>query len=102
MRTQRWRIWKPAKRATASCSRTIWVRKLEIGPTIVLCRLLGWAFPPAKLHEKPMPEVGHASACQPAGRPGFFAPVRLPSLLANQDQRPGVTDHERRRSVLSG
>src|SRR5580700_4721692 len=28
--------------------------------------------PPAKFHEKPMPKVGHASACQPAGRPGFF------------------------------
>src|SRR5580692_8335806 len=30
---------------------------------------------PAKFYEKPMPKVGHASACQPAGRPGFFDPV---------------------------
>jgi hypothetical protein len=28
-----------------------------------------------------MSKVGHASACQPAGRPGFFAPVMLGQKL---------------------
>jgi hypothetical protein len=40
-----------------------------------LWRSVGMGVPPAKFHEKPMPEVGHASACQPAGRPGFLDPV---------------------------
>src|SRR5580692_12759368 len=51
---------------------------------------------PAKFYEKPMPKVGHASACQPAGRPGFFDPVN-PGVISGTDAfvcQPGVPYEE--------
>jgi len=42
----------------------------------------------AKSHEKPMPKVGHASACQPAGRPGFFDPVGMGVPPAKLHEKP--------------
>jgi hypothetical protein len=70
----------------------------DCGASLVICRLTGrgrtddrflssiaQGLRPAKSHEKPL---GYASACQPAGRPGFFDPVGMGVPPAKLHEKP--------------